>query len=142
MPDQRLKLTVAYVGTDFRGWARQPGERTVEGELRSALATLYESVNGLAVAGRTDTGVHALANVVSVDVAGGPQAERAAEALNTVLPADLAVITAEQASGRLPRPLQRASRARIATASGAAASARRSSTTGRSGIRGRSTSTA
>jgi len=98
MPDQRLKLTVAYVGTDFRGWARQPGERTVEGELRAALATLYESCDGLAVAGRTDTGVHALANVVSVDVAGGPQVERAAEALNTVLPADLAVITAEHAS--------------------------------------------
>ena len=68
----RLKLTTAYDGGSFRGWARQPGERTVEGELRRALGELYRSVDELAVAGRTDTGVHALANVVSVEVDGGP----------------------------------------------------------------------
>jgi tRNA pseudouridine38-40 synthase len=49
------------------------------------------------VAGRTDTGVHALGNVVSADVAGGPPVERAAEALNTVLPDDVAVVSAEEA---------------------------------------------
>jgi tRNA pseudouridine38-40 synthase len=54
-------------------------------------------VNGLAVAGRTDTGVHALENVSSVDVSGGPPVERAAEALNTVLPDDVAVVAAEEA---------------------------------------------
>src|SRR6267378_4516006 len=91
----RLKLTIEYDGTGFRGWARQPGERTVEGELRRALAELY-SAGELAVAGRTDTGVHALANVVSLDVEGGPAPERAAEALNAVLPEDLAVVRAEQ----------------------------------------------
>src|SRR5262249_35619376 len=47
--------------------------------------------------GRTDAGVHALGNVVSVDVEGGPPPERAAEALNTVLPADVAALAAEQA---------------------------------------------
>ena len=94
----RLKLTVEYDGTGFRGWARQPEERTVEGEMRRALDELYGSVAGLAVAGRTDTGVHALANVVSVDVEGGPPAERAAEALNSVLPDDVAVVRSEQAS--------------------------------------------
>jgi tRNA pseudouridine38-40 synthase len=93
----RLKLTLAYVGTGFRGWARQPSERTVEGELRAALGALYGDVADLAVAGRTDTGVHALANVVSVTVAGGPPPERAAEALNTVLPEDVAVVVAEAA---------------------------------------------
>jgi tRNA pseudouridine38-40 synthase len=98
MPDRRLKLTVAYVGTGFRGWARQPGERTVEGELRAALGTLFGSFDELAVAGRTDTGVHALANVVSVDVAGGPDPARTAEALNSVLPDDVAVVAAEQAA--------------------------------------------
>ena len=46
MPDVRLKLTVAYDGTGFRGWARQPGERTVEGELRAALATVYARSTG------------------------------------------------------------------------------------------------
>jgi len=94
----RLKLTVAYDGTGFRGWARQPGERTVESALRRALDELYGSVDGLAVAGRTDTGVHALANVVSVDVEGGPPANRSAEALNAALPEDVAVVRSEQAA--------------------------------------------
>jgi tRNA pseudouridine38-40 synthase len=93
----RLKLTVEYDGTGFRGWARQPAERTVEGELRSALGAAYAAVDGLTVAGRTDRGVHALANVVSVDVDGGPPTERAAEALNGVLPADLAVVAVQEA---------------------------------------------
>ena len=90
----RLKLTIEYDGTDFRGWARQPGERTVEGELRRALGELY-SAGELVVAGRTDTGVHALANVVSVDVEGGPPPDRAVPAINTRLPRDLAVSSAE-----------------------------------------------
>jgi len=93
----RLKLTIAYNGTAFRGWARQPGARTVEGELRAALEKLYGSPDNLTVAGRTDTGVHALANVVSVDVDNGPQVDRAAAALNAALPDDLAVTSAEEA---------------------------------------------
>ena len=95
----RLKLTIAYDGAGFRGWARQPGERTIEDELRAALEKLYASVGELVVAGRTDTGVHALANVVSVDAAGGPPPERAAEALSSVLPLDLAVSRVEAAAG-------------------------------------------
>jgi tRNA pseudouridine38-40 synthase len=94
----RLKLTVEYDGTDFRGWAAQPELRTVEGEVRAALDSVFGRHDGLAVAGRTDTGVHALGNVVSVDVDGGPPAERAAEALNTALPDDVAVVTAEIAA--------------------------------------------
>jgi tRNA pseudouridine38-40 synthase len=93
----RLKLTIAYDGASFRGWARQPGERTVEAEVRRALRELYGAVDELAVAGRTDTGVHALANVVTVEVEGGPPPERAAEALNAALPEDLAVTGAEPA---------------------------------------------
>jgi len=93
----RLKLTLEYDGTEFSGWARQPGKRTVEAELRRALGELYGSCAELAVAGRTDTGVHALANVVSVEVEAGPPPPRAAEALNTALPADVAVISVEPA---------------------------------------------
>jgi tRNA pseudouridine38-40 synthase len=92
----RLKLTLAYDGSGFRGWARQPAERTVEGELLSALAKIYPGFGELAVAGRTDTGVHALGNVVSVEVGGGPRVERAAEALNSVLPEDVAIVRAAQ----------------------------------------------
>ena len=93
----RLKLTLEYDGTAFRGWAVQPGLRTVEGELQAALTEVYAGWRGLAVAGRTDTGVHALGQVASVDVEGGTPAERAAEALNAVLPRDLAVIGGEEA---------------------------------------------
>ena len=93
----RLKLTVEYDGTGFRGWARQPRERTVESALRRALDELYGSVDGLAVAGRTDTGVHALANVVSVDVEGGPPLERVARALNPRLPDEISIVEAEEA---------------------------------------------
>jgi tRNA pseudouridine38-40 synthase len=93
----RLKLTVEYDGTDFRGWAAQPELRTVEGEVRAALGSVFASFDSLAVAGRTDSGVHALGNVVSVDVQGGPPAERAAEALNTSLPDDVSVVAAKEA---------------------------------------------
>ena len=93
----RTKLTLEYDGTAFHGWAAQPGLRTVEGVVRDALGSLFSVVESLAVAGRTDTGVHALANVVSVDVGGGPPVERMAEALNTVLPDDVAAVSAEEA---------------------------------------------
>lgn len=57
---------------------------------------VFEAFAGLAVAGRTDAGVHALGQVVSLDVEGGPPTERAAEALNTALPDDVAVRGAEE----------------------------------------------
>jgi tRNA pseudouridine38-40 synthase len=94
----RLRLTLAYDGTDFHGWAAQPGLRTVESELRRALDEVFPSWSGLAIAGRTDTGVHALANVASVDVEGGPPPDRAASALNVVLPEDAAVQEATEAA--------------------------------------------
>ena len=94
----RLKLRIEYDGTPFRGWAAQPGQPTVEGALREALDRTFARAENLAVAGRTDTGVHALGNVVSVDVDGGPPAGRADEALNTALPGDVAVVAAEAAS--------------------------------------------
>jgi tRNA pseudouridine38-40 synthase len=94
----RLKLTLEYDGTGFRGWAAQPGLRTVEGELRAALESVFRTFDNLAVAGRTDTGVHALGNVAGVDVDGGPSAERAAEALNTALPDDVSVVGVDVAA--------------------------------------------
>jgi tRNA pseudouridine38-40 synthase len=94
----RLKLTLDYDGTGFSGWARQPGLRTVEGTLRDALDAVYPCWDGLAVAGRTDTGVHATGQVASVDVEGGPPHGRAAEALSAALPEDLAVVGADEAS--------------------------------------------
>jgi tRNA pseudouridine38-40 synthase len=93
----RLILTLEYDGTPFHGWAAQPGLPTVEAAVRAALAETFSSVENLAVAGRTDTGVHALGQVVSVDVDGGPPPERAAEALNPRLPDEITVVTAQPA---------------------------------------------
>jgi tRNA pseudouridine38-40 synthase len=91
-------MTIEYDGTPFRGWAAQPGCPTIEGSLREALAATFASYGDLAVAGRTDSGVHALAQVVSVDVAGGPPAARAAEALNTRLPDEISVTSVTEAA--------------------------------------------
>jgi tRNA pseudouridine38-40 synthase len=90
-------LTLEYDGTDFHGWARQPGLRTVEGVVREALDAVFPRWDGLAVAGRTDTGVHATGQVASVDVEGGPPVERAAAALSAALPDDVAVAEASEA---------------------------------------------
>ena len=93
-----VKLTLEYDGTGFSGWGAQPGLRTVEGTLRSALNGVFPSWEALAVAGRTDAGVHARGQVASVRVEGGPPVERSARALNTLLPDDVSVVGAEGAS--------------------------------------------
>lgn len=93
----RLKLVLEYDGTAYRGWAAQPGQPTVEGVVRGALDAVFPGWSGLGVAGRTDAGVHALGQVVSVEVASGPPAARAAAALNPALPDDVAVVAAEKA---------------------------------------------
>ena len=100
----RLRLDFAYDGTDFSGWAAQPGRRTVEGELTGALATILRTAQAprLTVAGRTDAGVHARGAVAHVDapraaydaLPGRSAREPAAAAvtrLRGVLPADIVV---------------------------------------------------
>lgn len=70
MQDQkaRVRLDVSYDGTGFSGWAPQPGQRTVAGELTAVLERLFRTISGLTVAGRTDAGVHATGQVCHVDV--------------------------------------------------------------------------
>ncbi len=69
----RIRLDLAYDGSDFSGWARQPGLRTVQGVLEEALATLFGRSGAepprLTVAGRTDVGVHAIGQVAHLDLA-------------------------------------------------------------------------
>ena len=69
----RIRLDIAYDGTHFRGWARQPGLRTVQETLESALARVLGGDPRLVVAGRTDAGVHASGQVAHVDLDVGQQ---------------------------------------------------------------------
>ncbi|HWI31634.1 MAG TPA: tRNA pseudouridine synthase A [Microbacterium sp.] len=64
----RIRLDIAYDGTHFRGWARQPGLRTVQGTLEDGLARIVGSRVALTVAGRTDAGVHARGQVAHADL--------------------------------------------------------------------------
>jgi tRNA pseudouridine38-40 synthase len=93
----KLRLTIEYDGTPFHGWAAQPGVPTIEGALRTALDRVFPHWEGLAVAGRTDTGVHARGQVASLDVEGGPPTERAPGALNAELPDEITVTAAAEA---------------------------------------------
>lgn len=88
-----VRLDIEYDGGDFRGWARQPGLRTVQGELETALATVLREPVELTVAGRTDTGVHARGQVASFTVAAEPPGDLMRR-LNGVGPDDVAVTAA------------------------------------------------
>jgi tRNA pseudouridine38-40 synthase len=83
-------LTLEYDGGPFAGWAAQPGQRTVAGELQGALETVLRRPVGLTVAGRTDRGVHALGQVVSYE--GELPGLRS---VNALLPDEIAVIAVE-----------------------------------------------
>jgi tRNA pseudouridine38-40 synthase len=87
------KLTLQYDGTNFAGWARQPGLRTVQDELERALQTILGEPLALTVAGRTDTGVHAWGQVASYR-------HEAVDPLrlNALLPEDVAVLASEPAA--------------------------------------------
>ena len=86
------RLLIEYDGTRFAGWARQPGLRTVQGELETALATLLREPVDLTVAGRTDRGVHAWGQVASYE---GPAPDL--RGVNALTPHDVAVLDAREA---------------------------------------------
>jgi len=86
----RYQATIAYDGTAYRGFQAQPGFRTVEGELRSALGRLGRQDEPLLAGGRTDAGVHAAGQVIAFDLAWRHPAEELQRALNALLPDDIA----------------------------------------------------
>lgn len=94
----RLRLTVAYDGTGFRGFAAQPGQRTVAGELVRAISTVTgHEIAPLVCAGRTDAGVHARGQVVHVDVAPDTEVAALQRAVNALVGPDIVVRAAEPA---------------------------------------------
>src|ERR1700680_2203599 len=86
-----FRLTLEYDGSDFHGWQWQPRMRTVEGELRAAIARVCGEDAALTAAGRTDAGAHAHGQVAGVTVSREWEAERLEMALNATLPSDVAV---------------------------------------------------
>jgi tRNA pseudouridine38-40 synthase len=91
------RLTIAYDGSPFSGWAAQPGLRTVEGELSGAIERILGAAAGLSVAGRTDAGVHAWGQVMSFEHDGEAPSDLA-KRLNAVLPDEISVLAAEPAA--------------------------------------------
>lgn len=92
---QNWKLTLAYDGTDFSGWQVQPGERTVQGELQSALSRVTGEAPLPQGSGRTDAGVHALGQVASFRLSARIPAENLQHALNRTLPPAVRILAAE-----------------------------------------------
>jgi tRNA pseudouridine38-40 synthase len=90
-----VRLDIEYDGGAFKGWAAQPGLRTVQGELEAALATVLRAPAQLTVAGRTDTGVHARGQVASFEA---EVPEDLARRLNGIGPSDIAVLAATVAA--------------------------------------------
>lgn len=91
-----VRLDIEYDGSGFRGWAAQPGLRTVQGELEAGLATVLREPVQLTVAGRTDTGVHALGQVASFATGAEPR-EDLSRRLNGIGPDDITVTAATRA---------------------------------------------
>ena len=93
---KRVKLTVAYDGTNYHGWQFQPEQPTIEGILNWALEELTGEDIEVIGASRTDTGVHALGNVCVFDTESRIPAEKFAAALNSRLPEDIRIMESEE----------------------------------------------
>jgi len=92
---RRLRIVVEYDGTDFAGWQKQIEQRTVQETLEAAIRDMTGESVFVRAAGRTDAGVHADAQVASFDLAANIPAHGLLRGLNTILPADLAIVDAE-----------------------------------------------
>lgn len=96
---QRVALIIQYIGTHFHGWQRQVKERTVQGEIEAAIESVVGVRTSLCGAGRTDTGVHAAAQVAHFDAPKIIPAFRWASILNSRLPEDVLI----RASAQVPK---------------------------------------
>jgi tRNA pseudouridine38-40 synthase len=93
---QRIALVIQYIGTNFHGWQRQPNQRTVQEEIETAISTVLKRPVTVHAAGRTDTGVHAAAQVAHFDACGPIPAHRWASVLNSRLAKDILIRASEK----------------------------------------------
>ena len=93
----RLRIDLTYDGSDLSGWAKQPGLRTVQEEVETALSTITRSMAATIVAGRTDAGVHAKHQVFHVDLPADIDIENLAFRLNQILKSDIRILSAMKA---------------------------------------------
>ncbi len=93
---RNIKLVIEYDGTEFCGWQRQPKVRTVEGELLKALRQLVGFEPEIIAAARTDSGVHAIGQVVNLSIVSSLSPTEFGNALNGLLPHDIRVLSAEE----------------------------------------------
>lgn len=101
---RRIKLTIAYDGTDFHGWQVQPEVATIQGKLEQAFSEIEGSAVHVAGSGRTDAGVHALRQTAAISLANPIPLENLRKAANRLLPPSIRVLeTAEAAPDFHPR---------------------------------------
>jgi tRNA pseudouridine38-40 synthase len=91
-----LKLTIAYDGSDFAGWQRQANARSVQADVEDAIARIEKTPITILGAGRTDSGVHAAAQVASVSVTCDMTPRALQRALNAILPTDVRLVAIEE----------------------------------------------
>jgi tRNA pseudouridine38-40 synthase len=97
MPERNIRLLLAYDGTDFSGWQRQAGSRTVQGEIEAALARIHRGAVPLTGSGRTDAGVHAAGQTANFYTGiQNMEARRFVPALNSLLPRDVRILEAAE----------------------------------------------
>src|SRR5215813_13897002 len=94
---RRIRITVSYDGTDYHGWQVQPGLATVQGTIEAILAEMEGAPVHVDASGRTDAGVHALAQVAAFTLQNPIPVENLRKAMNRVLPRDIRILDAAEA---------------------------------------------
>jgi tRNA pseudouridine38-40 synthase len=95
---RRIKIIVSYDGSDYHGWQVQPGLPTIQGALELAISAIEGGAVQVAGSGRTDAGVHALAQVAAFSIENPIPVDNLRRAMNRVLPRDIRVLSVEEAA--------------------------------------------
>src|SRR5487761_2041918 len=94
---RRIRITLAYDGTEYYGWQVQPGLPTIQGAVESVVSEIEEATVKVEASGRTDAGVHALAQVAAFSLENPIPAPNLEKAMNRLLPRDIRVLTVDEA---------------------------------------------